>query len=296
MTHYIHLFEYGVSMKNKVIILDVDGTLIDYKGLLPKSAEYAVIKAREKGHKVYICTGCSKIEIEVKKWDLDLDGMIGGNGCYIESGGKTIFHKTLTFEECRHFVDWCKSNEIAFRLECNDGMYISDDYEEKSKEARMRYIYGNVIKTNVKIPMNPCMVKGANLYRDDVNKTAFVLREYNDYLEAKKVFKDLKVGTWGGKGEMALYGDISPSDVSKESACLKLQEYLDIKAEDMIAFGDAKVDIPMFKACGMGIAMGNGGEEIKEAADLVTDDVDKDGLYKAFVYLGLIENDLNLEI
>jgi hydroxymethylpyrimidine pyrophosphatase-like HAD family hydrolase len=35
--------------------------------------------------------------------------------------------------------------------------------------------------------------------------------------------------------------------------------------------------------------MGSGGEEIRAMADYVTDDVDKDGLYKAFVHLGLIE-------
>ncbi len=41
--------------------------------------------------------------------------------------------------------------------------------------------------------------------------------------------------------------------------------------------------------CGYGVAMGSGGDEIKAMADYVTDDVDEDGLYKAFVHLGLIE-------
>ena len=59
--------------------------------------------------------------------------------------------------------------------------------------------------------------------------------------------------------------------------------------KDTIAFGDAKVDIPMLEYCAYGVAMGNGGEEIKAMADLVTDGVDEDGLYNAFVKLGLIE-------
>lgn len=54
------------------------------------------------------------------------------------------------------------------------------------------------------------------------------------------------------------------------------------------AFGDAKVDLPMFEACGYGVAMGNGGDEIRAAADYVTGDVDKNGLYQAFAYLKLI--------
>ena len=65
-------------------------------------------------------------------------------------------------------------------------------------------------------------------------------------------------------------------------------EHLGVSKEDTIAFGDAKVDIPMFEACGYSVAMGSGGEECKDAADYITDDVDNDGLYKAFEYLNLI--------
>ena len=41
----------------KIIFLDVDGTLVDYKGRIPESAAAAVRLARQQGHKVYICTG-----------------------------------------------------------------------------------------------------------------------------------------------------------------------------------------------------------------------------------------------
>ena len=68
-----------------------------------------------------------------------------------------------------------------------------------------------------------------------------------------------------------------------------LLEYLPADINDTFTFGDAKIDIPMLEYCHVGIAMGSGGEEIKAMADYVTDDVDKDGLYKAFVHFGLIE-------
>ena len=50
----------------------------------------------------------------------------------------------------------------------------------------------------------------------------------------------------------------------------------------------SKIDIPMLEYCAYGVAMGSGGGEIKAMADLVTDGVDEDGLYNAFVKLGLI--------
>lgn len=49
-----------------------------------------------------------------------------------------------------------------------------------------------------------------------------------------------------------------------------------------------KVDISMLEYCAIGVAMGNGGSEVKKIADIVTDDVECDGLYKAFKRLKLI--------
>lgn len=57
---------------------------------------------------------------------------------------------------------------------------------------------------------------------------------------------------------------------------------------DTIAFGDAIVDVPMLRTCAIGVAMGSGGEQARMAADHVTDDVERDGLAKAFVHFGLI--------
>ncbi len=67
-----------------------------------------------------------------------------------------------------------------------------------------------------------------------------------------------------------------------------LLDYLKVDKEDTISFGDAKVDLSMFECCDFNVAMGNGGPEIKEAADYITNDVNEDGLYNAFKYLKLI--------
>ena len=78
-------------------------------------------------------------------------------------------------------------------------------------------------------------------------------------------------------------------DIDKAFAVETLVKYLHADMQDTIAFGDAKVDIPMLECCAYGVAMGSGGAEIKAMADYVTDAVDKDGLYKAFHALGLLE-------
>ena len=127
-----------------------------------------------------------------------------------------------------------------------------------------------------------------DLYRDDVNKISFVLKSYQDHLDSAAAFPELKAGTWGGAGEKALFGDLGVQDITKAFAVGRLCEFLGVSPEDCIAFGDAKVDIPMFEACGHSCCMGSGGIEAKEAAEYVTTDVDDDGLYNAFLHFGLI--------
>lgn len=64
--------------------------------------------------------------------------------------------------------------------------------------------------------------------------------------------------------------------ITKDHANDELLKHIGGRIEDTIAFGDAKMDIPMFEYCAVGVAMGNGGEEIKAVADFVTDTVAED--------------------
>lgn len=83
----------------------MDGTLVDYENHLPLSAVQAIRQARSKGHRIYICTGRSKAEVYPELWEIGLDGMIGGNGSYVEDHGHTVMHRHITLEQCRRIVD-----------------------------------------------------------------------------------------------------------------------------------------------------------------------------------------------
>ncbi len=278
----------------KIIFIDVDGTLLDYSNNLPESAKNAIQKARANGHKVYICTGRSEAEVYDYIWNIGLDGMIGGNGTYVKDKvtDTVVMDYHISAEEEKHIVDWLQARGLEFYLESNTGLYASKNFESVGNPVVKEYSKrkGKEITEDWGVKdVFPEMIYGADLYRDDINKVSFILNSYQDHLDSIPEFPNLKPGTWGGSGEIALFGDLGVKDIDKSVAVDALLNHLGASVEDTFAFGDAKVDIPMMQYCNIGVAMGSGGDECKAAADYVTDAVDEDGLYNAFVHFGLID-------
>lgn len=280
-------------MTRKIIFLDVDGTLVDYDNHLPQSAINAIKKARRNGHLIYVCTGRSRAEIQKNIWEMGIDGMIGGNGSYVEDCNEVIMHRLIPPSEAKHIVNWLHERGLEFYLESNNGLFASENFREAARPVMRVYSMrkGKTAEEVVDLEAEDALhglVYGAPLYRDDLNKVSFILRDYQDHLESILEFPNLEANTWGGRGETALFGDLGVKDITKAHAIDALLEHLKADKKDTIAFGDAKIDIPMLEYCNLGVAMGNGGPEILAMADMVTDDVEEDGLYKAFKKLELI--------
>ncbi len=204
----------------KILLIDVDGTLVNYENKLPDSAVDAIRKARENGHKIYICTGRSKAEVYPNFWEIGLDGMIGGNGSYVEDHGNVVMHQLITKEQCRHIVDWLHARGLEFYLESNNGLFASEHFETAGEPVIQLYSARKgkpgAEKTRLR-DVFPDMIFGGELYRDDVNKVSYILGSYQDFEDAKVEFPDLQNGTWGGAGELALFGDLG---VSKRDSVL----------------------------------------------------------------------------
>ena len=137
----------------------------------------------------------------------------------------------------------------------------------------------------------PNMIWNENLYRDDVNKISYILNTYDDFEDTRSHFPDLEHSTWGNFGEDALFGSVGVGGVSKHEAVNRLLKFLNARREDTIAFGDSARDLSLFEASARGVAVGRASVALTEAADLVTESADNDGLAKAFIELGLIEKD-----
>ena len=83
----------------------------------------------------------------------------------------------------------------------------------------------------------------------------------------------------------AFYLEIIPAVINKGQGIFDVCRALGIRPEEVIAFGDAENDIPMLRAAGMGVAMGNATEAVKAAADMVTLTNNEDGIAAALEML-----------
>lgn len=273
----------------RILLLDIDGTLVDYHNVLPDSAVTAIRRARQNGHRVLLCSGRAKPEVSDDLWNIGVDGYIGGNGNYVEYRGEIVLENALSAGDCRAIVDWLHERGLEFYLESNAGLFASAHFSTAAVPAMRLYSQrkGRPAPEQDEVVLHG-MILGGELHRDDVMKVSYLLSSPDDHAAAVAAFSHLQHGTWGGRGAEALFGDIGVAQGTKATAVAALLAHLGAQRSDTIAFGDATVDLPMFEACGHGVAMGNASDDLLAVADLVTDDVEDDGLAHAFSRLGLV--------
>lgn len=267
------------------LVLDIDGTLVTYDTSVPASAAAAITAARARGHEVFACTGRAKSEMYPHLWDLGLDGMIGGNGSYVEHRGRVVLHQVLPVELVEEAISWLDENDLPYYLECNQGLFGSPDLLVRiaqrmgKDEAWASTIF-------------PDMVLDPKRGHDDVNKISFLMPEGFSLDGLHEKFDGrASVGSWSANTAPDQFGEIGQLGITKEIGVRALADDMGRGTELFIGFGDARSDLPMMTACGTAVAMGQAPDEVKQAADLVTDPVDEDGLAKAFVALGLVSPD-----
>ena len=72
--------------------------------------------------------------------------------------------------------------------------------------------------------------------------------------------------------------EVMPKNVDKATSLDRMLETVGLTREDAICCGDGFNDISMIKYAGVGVAMANARDEVKEAADFVTGSNEEDGL------------------
>ena len=276
-------------MNPKHIFIDIDGTLVGYDAKIPSSALRALKKAQERGHKIIIATGRQRAQIYPDLLAaLDFDGLIASTSAYVECNGRQVYESLVEGEDLRFITDYFEREGICYLLMTEDKLYADRTFhdvvlpymrEAGYSEDLIQGAYGDVRTTD-----SPASLHGVEKFSYFLSDktTAQMSRD----LDERFYVVDYSVGKL--KTEK-FFGEVTLAGVTKGSAILRYLEAAGASLEDTVAIGDSGNDIDMIDLCAVGVAMGNATDKIKAAADFTTTDVDRDGIYNAFLHLGLIE-------
>ena len=120
-------------MNKNLLLFDVDGTLVSYDGIVPQSCKDALKQAKDHGHYVFVVTGRTKNRATVE--NIEVSGMICGNGAYIECEGKVLKDQKLSLQQVIDITDYLDQHDLCYFMEGNDGLYGSHDFETKAVPA-----------------------------------------------------------------------------------------------------------------------------------------------------------------
>ena len=255
-------------MEEKILFLDLDGTLLNDQKEITAGNRRAIEEALERGHRIVVASGRPLKSSLAQARRLGL----AGEGCYVIayngaviydcSAEAPVFRRTLELEDLYRLFD------EARRRGCYIQTYDQDEYvvfEEGGNEEYGRR-YCELVGMEYRIIRD---------VRKDV-KEAPVKALFVDYQNPEPL---AEMARWI-RENMAGRVDCFPSSpyllevvsvgMNKGAAVAALCGLLDVPAANTVAAGDQANDIAMIRAAGVGAAMVNGTPEVRAAADYVT--------------------------
>ena len=254
--------------KYKAVFFDIDGTLLSHRtGKVPDSTLEALARLRENHIHTVISSG--RHPTELKQLNIDLsyyDSFITTNGQIVLDRSWNIIAENPIPEDKRPIlVKAFEEKRIPMQINTIDELY-------------MNFINDRVrrVLEEIHTPLHDVgQYRGEKLFQ----VVAYV--EDIDAPWVEEISKHFHVTSWHSNGI-----DIITNNGGKAWGIEAYLKAMGFDRKQTVAFGDGANDLEMISYSGCGIAMGNAVDSLKEAADLVTDDIDEDGLYNACRKIG----------
>lgn len=255
----------------KLLFFDIDGTLYDNgNDQVPASTIKALeLLKNNPDVEIAIATGRANFILDrVKDIMHYFDAFVFLNGLQIIYRGVEIYCHIPDQEHVNELIKSFKDKELIHGCFNPTAEFISEINEQ---------IQVDFDSVNLDVPEII-----------DIEEVEDIMQMYffgnrKDFDHIQELHPNFRVVPWHTNG-----ADILPHNISKEAGIKMLAEELGYDMLDVFAFGDAPNDLEMLKAAGVGVAMGNGTDNVKEVADYVTDAVSEDGIYNALKHFNLI--------
>ena len=260
-------------MKYKLLVLDVDGTLLNDAKEISKRTLAALLKVQQMGVRIVLASGRPTYGLLPLAKTLEL-GNYGGfilsyNGCQIinASNGEILFERRINPEMVPYLEKKARKNNFPIFTYHDDTIIAnSPDNEYIQKEALLNNL--QIIheeEFSIAIDFAPCKCM---LVSDNEEELQALEEHWKRRLNgALDVFRS-----------EAYFLEVVPCGIDKANSLGVLLEQLEVKREEVIAIGDGVCDVTMLQLAGMGIAMGHSQDSVKVCADYVTASNEEEGV------------------
>jgi len=266
------------SLKYKMLVTDMDYTLLNKEKRVSDRNREALRRAMEKGVHMVVATGriYTSARIYAKLLGLDTP-IIASNGALIKDASKTIFRGILSQDTVREMLRLCHKYGIYCHFFTENTIY-----SEKLINVSLRYTEWNKYmgeEDQVKIRIVDDGEEIIEAAKSEVLKAVV----FDDDDEKIQKLRDgiMETGIVSVSQSMKHNLEVMNKGVTKGNAVRILAQLYGINREEVIAIGDNENDISMIEYAGLGIAMGNAEECLKRAADHDTGDYQEDGVAEA---------------
>lgn len=247
-------------MEVRLIALDLDGTVLRSDKSISRATLDALAKCRRKGIKIAVATARSEKAAQRYLGQIKPDLVISNGGALVRAGSRVV-HECMLPASVAHSIirELMQTRDyVSMTAELPSGYYATWENPHSAD-------YAHTIYSDFEAPLT-----------EDVYKITAELLSAHEAEETAARFPECSMI---GFSDEKWYR-FAHRDAGKMAGVSAAAAHCAVDLSHVAAFGDDYNDLDMLRGCGIGVAMGNAGSEVKSAADFVCDTNDRDGVAK----------------
>lgn len=262
----------------KVIAMDLDGTALNHQKQLTERTRAAIQNAAKSGIQIVVATGrtFSSLAPEVLAMP-EITCAITSNGAVVNRipDGAVLLHNYPNPETVSEIAGMIQGEKIDTEV-CTGGQaYIGQSYYDRVLEGKTNRDVQYVKTTRHPVPDIYQFLLEHRVAIENINLNFKTLEEKQQWQQR---FQKLPGVT--PTSSFLFNVELGGATTSKAHALQELLDEWQMTSQQVMAFGDSENDLGMIQLAGIGVAMANGMEEVRQAADILAESNEEDGVAK----------------